>query len=148
MVHWREPGAVAVPTGSAHRRGEVTAVTCLPAARQVTEIVMEGEGDNARAVGVRLADGRVFRGKSIVSNATRWDTFGALIPEERLPKSERLFRQRYKKSPSFFSMHLGVRSEVLPPGALAFVPVHAHVWWTVGRGKKVSQERRPDGVGS
>lgn len=27
----------------------------------VKEIVMEGEGDAARAVGVRLADGRVFR---------------------------------------------------------------------------------------
>lgn len=87
---------------------------------------MEGEGDDARAVGVRLADGRVFRGKTVVSNATRWDTFGSLIPEQRLPKSERLFRQRYKKSPSFFSMHLGVRQEVLPPGAPFLVAGRAH----------------------
>lgn len=45
-----------------------------------------------RATGVRLADGRVFRGQVVVSNATRWDTFEGLIGEERMPESERLFR--------------------------------------------------------
>lgn len=59
---------------------------------QVREVVVEGEGPAARATGVRLADGRVFRGRAIVSNATRWDTFDGLLPPERLPEPERLFR--------------------------------------------------------
>lgn len=53
---------------------------------------MEGEGESARAVGVQLADGRVFRGKAIVSNATRWDTFERLLAAEDMPEAERLFR--------------------------------------------------------
>ena len=70
-------------------------------------------------MGVRLADGRVFRGRTVVSNATRWDTFEKLMGgEERLPASERAFRQRYKKSPSFLSIHMGVRADALPPGQL------------------------------
>lgn len=82
----------------------------------VKEIIVEGAGEEQRARAVRLADGRVYRGKVVVSNATRWDTFEGMIGEERMPESERLFRKRYKKSPSFFSMHLGVRADVLPPG--------------------------------
>jgi prolycopene isomerase len=80
----------------------------------VKEIVM----DNAtnRAVGVKLADGRFYKGKVVISNATRWDTFEGLLGEEKLPESERLFRNRYKKSPSFMSIHMGVKAEVLPPG--------------------------------
>jgi phytoene dehydrogenase-like protein len=45
-----------------------------------------------RATGVRLADGRTYRGKVIVSNATRWDTFEGLIGESKMPESEKLFR--------------------------------------------------------
>ncbi|WIA41668.1 hypothetical protein OEZ86_009018 [Tetradesmus obliquus] len=67
------------------------------------------------ATGVRLADGRVFRGKSIISNATRWDTFEGLMGESKMPESEKLFRKRYKKSPSFLSIHMGVKADVLPP---------------------------------
>ena len=53
------------------------------------------------------------RGKTVVSNATRWDTFEAMMSEEQLPPSEAAFRQRYQKSPSFLSIHMGVRSELL-----------------------------------
>lgn len=49
-------------------------------------------GEPQRAVGVQLADGRVFRGRSIISNATRWDTFEGMIGQERMPQSEHLFR--------------------------------------------------------
>jgi prolycopene isomerase len=66
------------------------------------------------ATGVRLADGRVYKGKVVISNATRWDTFEGLIGEQQMPESERLFRKRYKKSPSFFSIHMGVKADVLP----------------------------------
>ncbi len=56
------------------------------------QILVEGEGESARAVGVRLADGRVFRGKTVVSNATRWDTFERLLADEDMPEAEQLFR--------------------------------------------------------
>ena len=69
----------------------LTANCCLTLV-QVKQILVEGEGDSARAVGVRLADGRVFRGKAVVSNATRWDTFERLLAEEEMPEQERLFR--------------------------------------------------------
>ena len=31
--------------------------------------------------------------------------------------AEKLFRQRYKKAPSFLSIHMGIRADVLPPGS-------------------------------
>jgi prolycopene isomerase len=33
-----------------------------------------------------------------------------------MPKKEQRWQQRYQKSPSFLSLHLGVKAEVLPPG--------------------------------
>ncbi|KAM1647273.1 hypothetical protein ACFX15_008396 [Malus domestica] len=41
----------------------------------VTNIIV----DPGRVVGVRLSDGREFFAKTIISNATRWNTFGKLI---------------------------------------------------------------------
>ncbi len=79
---------------------------------RVTNIVME----NGRAVGVRLANGKEYRAKRIVSNATRWDTFEKLLPKNEIPKKEKKWQQRYQQSPSFLSLHLGIKSEVLPPG--------------------------------
>ncbi|CAH2038725.1 unnamed protein product [Thlaspi arvense] len=71
--------------------------------------------DDGKAVGVRLADGREFFAKTIISNATRWDTFGKLLKGEKLPKEEENFQKVYVKAPSFLSIHMGVRAEVLPP---------------------------------
>lgn len=79
---------------------------------RVTEILLE----NGRAVGVRLASGKEYRAKRIVSNATRWDTFEKLLPAEAMPRTEKKWQQRYQKSPSFFSLHLGVKADVLPSG--------------------------------
>ncbi|MGG6295166.1 carotenoid isomerase [Leptolyngbya sp. AN02str] len=79
---------------------------------RVTEILME----QGRAVGVKLANGKRYFAKRIVSNATRWDTFEKLMPADTMPRSERKWQQRYQKSPSFFSMHLGVKAEVLAAG--------------------------------
>jgi prolycopene isomerase len=79
---------------------------------RVSKIVIE----QGRAVGVELATGESFRAKRIVSNATRWDTFEKLIPAEQMPAAERRWQKRYQKSPSFLSLHLGVRAEVLPAG--------------------------------
>ena len=79
---------------------------------RVTEIIIE----NGKAVGVKLADNTVYRAKRIISNATRWDTFGKLVRSEYTPKKEQKWQQRYQKSPSFLSLHLGVDARVLPEG--------------------------------
>ncbi|MBE9126528.1 MULTISPECIES: carotenoid isomerase [unclassified Coleofasciculus] len=79
---------------------------------RVTEILIE----NGKAVGVQLADGNVYQAKRIISNATRWDTFEKLLPPEQMPASEKKWQQRYQKSPSFLSLHLGVEASVLPVG--------------------------------
>ncbi|PNH03626.1 Prolycopene isomerase, chloroplastic [Tetrabaena socialis] len=118
----RHFGGINYPIGGVGRIGEELATGIVEHGGHVVykanakEIVMEADAQaegGQRAVGVRLADGRVFRGKTIISNATRWDTFEAMIGPDKLPESEKLFRQRYKKSPSFFSMHIGVKAEVL-----------------------------------
>ncbi|KAL9235951.1 hypothetical protein vseg_010669 [Gypsophila vaccaria] len=77
----------------------------------VTNIIME----DAKAVGVKLSDGREFYARSIISNATRWDTFGKLLKSEQLPKEEESFQKLYVQAPSFLSIHMGVKAEVLPP---------------------------------
>ena len=79
---------------------------------RVTEIIIE----NGKAVGVKLADNTEYRAKRIISNATRWDTFGKLVKSEYTPKKEQKWQQRYQKSPSFLSLHLGVDASVLPEG--------------------------------
>jgi len=79
---------------------------------KVAKIILEGN----QAVGVKLVSGQEYRAKRIISNATRWDTFEKLIPAESMPKAEKRWQTRYKKSPSFLSIHLGVAAEVLPPG--------------------------------
>lgn len=72
-------------------------------------------GEDGRACGVKLANGSSVYAKAVISNATRWDTFGekGLVDEENTPDSERRFRERYVKSPSFCSIHMGVREKDL-----------------------------------
>ena len=79
---------------------------------RVTEIIRE----KGRAVGVKLAKGDQYRAKRIVSNATRWDTFEKLLPVDDMPSKEQRWQKRYQKSPSFLSLHLGVKANVLPAG--------------------------------
>lgn len=79
---------------------------------RVTRVVTE----NGRAVGVELASGETYRARRIVSNATRWDTFEKMLPVDQIPARERKWQNRYQKSPSFLSLHLGVKADALPPG--------------------------------
>ena len=79
---------------------------------RVKEILLE----NGKAVGVKLANGKEYYAKRIVSNATRWDTFEKLLSPDKMPAQEKRWQQRYRKSPSFLSLHLGVNAEVLPAG--------------------------------
>ncbi|GIL74812.1 hypothetical protein Vretimale_2408 [Volvox reticuliferus] len=116
----RHFGGINYPVGGVGRLGEELAEGIVAYGGHVVykanvkEILVEGPMDGERrAVGVRLADGRVFRGKTVISNATRWDTFESMIGPDKLPESEKLFRKRFKKSPSFFSLHMGVKADVL-----------------------------------
>lgn len=77
---------------------------------RVTKIITE----QGKAIGVQLANGKVYYGKRIVSNATKWDTFEKLLPADKIPANEKYWQQRYQKSPSFLSLHIGVNASVLP----------------------------------
>ncbi len=79
---------------------------------RVTGVLLE----NDRAVGVELAGGERIHARRVISNATRWDTFGTLVDAAHTPEAERTWRRRYKPSPSFLSLHLGVKAEAIPPG--------------------------------
>jgi prolycopene isomerase len=79
---------------------------------RVTEILKDGN----RATGVKLATGETYRARRVVSNATRWDTFEKLLPGSDLPGKEQRWQQRYQQSPSFLSLHLGVKAEALAAG--------------------------------
>jgi prolycopene isomerase len=86
--------------------------------------------ENGQAVGVKLASGEQLRACRVVSNATRWDTFeteqesadvqrprqAALVDAEHTPRAESTWRRRYKPSPSFLSLHLGVDAALIPEG--------------------------------
>ncbi len=86
---------------------------------RVTKIILKDK----KAVGVKLANGKEFYARTIVSNATRWDTFGGegvkepLIGEENTPSTEIKWRNRYQPSPSFLSIHLGVKQTCIPKGS-------------------------------
>lgn len=79
---------------------------------RVKRILREGN----RVVGVQLVSGEEIRSRRVISNATRWDTFGKLLAETDKPSSEKRWENRYRKSPSFLSLHLGVRADLLPEG--------------------------------
>ncbi|CAL4980616.1 unnamed protein product [Urochloa decumbens] len=78
----------------------------------VTNVILE----NGKAVGVRLSNGKELFAKTVISNATRWDTFGKLLKDKELPEEEKNFQKNYVKAPSFLSIHMGVKASVLPAG--------------------------------
>lgn len=43
------------------------------------------------------------------------DSVGKLLKAEKLPKEEEDFRRLYVKAPSFLSIHMAVKADVLPP---------------------------------
>ncbi|CAK6698712.1 carotenoid isomerase [Synechococcus sp. CCY9201] len=94
---------------------------------RVTEVLLEGDRPNARAVGVKLASGETIQALRVVSNATRWDTFAGapdaegsvnqpLVDAAHTPAAEATWRRRYRPSASFLSLHLGVEASLIPAG--------------------------------
>ncbi|CAM6039132.1 unnamed protein product [Sphagnum compactum] len=76
----------------------------------VTQILMEA----GKVMGVQLSNGTIIWAKKVISNATRWDTFDKLLKPESMPEEERRFQKLYQKAPSFLSIHMGVKADVLP----------------------------------
>ncbi|KAI7727900.1 hypothetical protein M8C21_010189 [Ambrosia artemisiifolia] len=77
----------------------------------VTSIII----DNGKAVGVRLSNGREFFAKTIISNATRWDTFGKLLKKQDLPKEEENFQKIYVGTPKTHRRYLARDSGTYGP---------------------------------
>ncbi len=83
---------------------------------RVTKVLIQGN----EAVGVQLANGEIINSRKVISNATRWDTFGGegaqkpLIDKKYTPASEAKWGSRYSPSPSFLSLHLGVNEKAIP----------------------------------
>ena len=81
----------------------------------VTEILLKDK----KAIGVKLSNGEEIYSNIVVSNSTRWDTFGlgnekkGLVDNKDVPKSEYKWSETYKASPSFVSIHLGVEKEII-----------------------------------
>ncbi|MFN5855365.1 MAG: carotenoid isomerase [Pseudanabaenaceae cyanobacterium] len=80
---------------------------------RVTQIVPKTKSPTGH-IAVKLANGETLSARRVVTNATRWDTFGQLLQEEGLPQSEKAWQGRYRQSPSFLSLHLGVAADAIP----------------------------------
>ncbi|MBD2099811.1 carotenoid isomerase [Leptolyngbya sp. FACHB-261] len=114
----RHYGGINYPKGGVGRIAEALTTGLEKAGSEirygarVTQVLTE----QGRAVGVKLATGETLQARRVVSNATRWDTFEKLLPAANLPTRERRWQQRYRQSPSFLSLHLGVKADLLPRG--------------------------------
>ncbi|GFP96018.1 prolycopene isomerase chloroplastic [Phtheirospermum japonicum] len=113
----RHYGGINYPVGGV---GEIAKSLAKGLVNQGSEILYKANAtsiltENGKAVGVKLSDGRQFYAKTIISNATRWDTFGKLLKKEDMPEEEKRFQKAYVKAPSFLSIHMGVKADVLPP---------------------------------
>jgi prolycopene isomerase len=75
---------------------------------EVTGIIL----DRGAAVGVRLAGGEECYAKAVISNATVWDTFNRLVPDERY----RVDEARFLRAPSWFQLFLGIDASIVPEG--------------------------------
>jgi prolycopene isomerase len=117
----RHYGGINYPKGGVGRIAEVMVDGLTKAGSEirygarVTQIIPKTK--TGGAITVKLANGETLTAKRVVSNATRWDTFEYLLKDEPMPVSEQRWRQRYQRSPSFLSLHLGVKAAAIPPGS-------------------------------
>ncbi len=74
----------------------------------VEKILSEGK----TVTGVKLQNGKEIFAKSVVSNATVWDTFQRLLPNSNFDSQAYSF----DRAPSWFQLYLGVESDAIPEG--------------------------------
>ena len=93
----------------------------------VSELLVEGEGADARCVGVRLSNGDTVRAReAVISNAPVWQTASLLPPAVRDSVRSRIGPAASAKpldpdtpaTPSFMHLHLGISGEGLGEDAL------------------------------
>lgn len=72
----------------------------------VERILIEGEGESRRAVGVRLADGEEIRANVVVSNADAWVTYNDLIGREHLSDTSKSRVDQLKPSLTALSLFM------------------------------------------
>ncbi|WP_204154647.1 NAD(P)/FAD-dependent oxidoreductase [Leptolyngbya sp. CCY15150] len=75
----------------------------------VQEILVQ----QGRAVGVGLKRGGEIRARTVISNATIWDTYRHLLPSDAVPESVRQAALDTPAVDSFMHLHLGIRSQGL-----------------------------------
>jgi prolycopene isomerase len=115
----RHYGGINYPKGGVGKIAEVLAEGLQKAGGEirygarVAQIIPKSKSQNG-AITVKLANGEMLTARRVVSNATRWDTFAHLLKGETLPTSEQKWQQRYMRSPSFLSLHLGVKAGAIP----------------------------------
>ena len=80
--------------------------------------------ENNQAVGVELRNGEQLRTKTIISNATIWDTYTKLLQADQLPFSYRQQALQTQPIESFMHLHLGILADGLSDLAIHHVVVH------------------------
>jgi len=78
----------------------------------VEEILVDGQGESRRAVGVRLADGEVILASTILSNADVWMTYQKLIQREHVSDQIASRVERLKPSVSALSLFMAADIDV------------------------------------
>ena len=68
--------------------------------------------DGGRAVGVKTADGREFRARSVVCNASAPQVFGKMLAAGDLPEKDRSRLDTYSPSPASFIVWLGLGRDI------------------------------------
>ncbi|MEO0853406.1 MAG: NAD(P)/FAD-dependent oxidoreductase, partial [Cyanobacteria bacterium J06648_11] len=75
----------------------------------VDRVILEA----GQAKGVHLRNGETLHAKTVISNASIWDTFGTLLDRDRVPAAERDRALDTPTIPSFMHLHLGIRGDGL-----------------------------------
>ena len=110
----RHAGGINYPKGGVGKIAEklVSGLERLGSKIRYRANVIEILLNDKKAIGVKLSNGEEIYADIVVSNATRWDTFGlnqkksGLIKGDQVPKSEYKWSETYKPSPSFVSFTL------------------------------------------
>ena len=117
----RHAGGINYPKGGVGKIAEklVSGIEALGSKIRYKANVSEILLKNEKAIGVKLSNGEEIFSNIIVSNSTRWDTFGlndkkkGLVASKSVPKSEYKWSNTYNPSPSFVSIHLGVEKNLI-----------------------------------